>query len=77
MEATLTIRLSKARREALRRRAAAEGRRESTLVREIIAREIDRGFDFEVVRHLAGRGQLKRRASDSWRNRIRDRNWRG
>jgi hypothetical protein len=54
METTLTIRLPAKQREALRRRAAAEKRTESTLVRDLIDREIQRGFDFDRVRHLVG-----------------------
>jgi predicted DNA-binding protein len=78
METTLTIRLPKAQREALRRRARAEKRSESALVREIIHREIQRGFDFERVRHLAGSvvSSPEHWAKDPWRERIRQRNWR-
>ena len=54
METTLTIRLSGKQREALRRRATAEKRSESALVRDLIDREINRGFDFNRVRHLVG-----------------------
>jgi predicted DNA-binding protein len=78
METTLTIRLPKAQREALRRRARAEKRSESALVREIIHREIQRGFDFERVRHLVGSvaSPAKHWTNDAWRKRIRQRNWR-
>jgi hypothetical protein len=78
METTLTIRLSKSQRELLRRRAAAGKQSESALVREIIDREMQRGFDFERVRHLVGSITSPRRHSekDSWRKHIRQRNWR-
>jgi predicted DNA-binding protein len=78
MEATLTIRLAKAQREALRRRALTEKRTESALVREMIQREIQRGFDFERVRHLVGSvaSPPKHWEKDAWRKRIRQRNWR-
>lgn len=78
METTLTIRLPRAHREALRRRAAAEKRTESALVREIIEREIRRGFDFERVRHLVGSiaSRPKHWEKDAWRKHIRERNWR-
>jgi uncharacterized protein (DUF1778 family) len=78
METTLTIRLSKNQRELLRRRAAAGKQSESALVREIIDREMQRGFDFERVRHLVGSITSPRRhwEKDSWRKHIRRRNWR-
>jgi hypothetical protein len=78
VETTLTIRLSAKHREALRRRAAAEKRSESALVRDLIDREINRGFDFNRVRHLVGSiaGSPKHWAKDPWRKHIRQRNWR-
>ena len=78
METTLTIRLPAKQREALRRRAAAEKRSESALVRDLIEREIQRGFDFERVRHLVGSiaSPPKHWEKDSWRRHIRQRNWR-
>ena len=65
-------------REALRRRALSEKRTESALVREMIQREIQRGFDFERVRHLVGSvaSPPKHWEKDAWRKRIRQRNWR-
>lgn len=78
MEHTLTIRLSGEQRRALKRRAAAEKRTESALVREIIDREISRGFEFERVRHLVGSvaSRAKHWQKNAWRKRIRERNWR-
>jgi hypothetical protein len=78
METTLTIRLPKREREALRRRAAAEKRSESALVRDLIEREVHRGFDFEGVRHLVGSiaSRPKHWQKDPWRKHIRERNWR-
>ena len=78
MDTTLTIRLAKAQREAIRRRARAEKRTESALVREMIQRELQRGFDFERVRHLVGSvaSPPKHWEKDAWRKRIRQRNWR-
>jgi len=78
MDSTLTIRLSKEDREALRRRARAEGCSESAFLRRLIERETERGFDFESVRHLAGSldsgsGRPKRL---SWKEHLRKRNWR-
>jgi predicted DNA-binding protein len=78
METTLTIRLPKAQREALKRRAAEEGRTESALVRQLIERELDRGFDFERVRHIVGsvKSRPKHWKENPWRKQIRERNWR-
>jgi hypothetical protein len=78
METTLTIRLSAKQREALRGRAVAERRSESALVRDLIDREIERGFDFERVGHLVGSitSPPKHWEKDSWRKHIRQRNWR-
>jgi predicted DNA-binding protein len=78
MDTTLTIRLPAAHRRALKQRAAAERRSESALVREMIEREINRGFDFERVRHLIGSVQInrKRMREDAWAEHIRRMNWR-
>jgi plasmid stability protein len=78
METTLTIRLPKTQRQALRRRAAAEKKSESALVRELIEREMLRGFHFERVRHLIGSvaSPPQPREKDPWRKHIRERNWR-
>ena len=78
METTLTIRLPAKQREALRRRAATEQRTESALLRDWIERELQRGFDFENIRHLVGSIASPPRhwEKDSWRKKIRQRNWR-
>ena len=78
MKTTLTIRLPAKQREALKRRAAAEKRSESALLRDLIERELQRGFDFDNVRHLVGSIASPPRhwEKDSWRKRIRQRNWR-
>ena len=78
VKTTLTIRLPAKQREALKRRAAAERRSESALVRDMIDREIQRGFDFDRIRHLVGSITSPPRhwEKDSWRKHIRQRNWR-
>ncbi len=78
MDTSLTVRLSKKHRAALRRRAVAEKKSESAIVREMIEREIKPGFDYERVRHLIGslridRGKMRK---DAWAEHIRQRNWR-
>jgi hypothetical protein len=44
----------------------------------LIDREIQRGFDFDRVRHLVGSiaSPPKHWEKDSWRKHIRQRNWR-
>ena len=78
VKTTLTIRLPARQREALKRRAAAERRSESALVRDMIDREIQRGFDFDRIRHLVGSitSPARHWEKDSWRKHIRQRNWR-
>jgi hypothetical protein len=60
------------------RRAAAERRSESAIVRELIVREMRRGFDFERVRHVVGSiaSPHKHWEKNPWRKHIRQRNWR-
>ncbi len=78
MKTSLTIRLANAQREALKRRAAAQEKSESALVRELIDREMARGFNFERVRNLVGAvtSSPKHWKGESWREEIRKRNWR-
>jgi hypothetical protein len=78
METTLTIRLPRSQRAALKRRAKAEGSSESELVRAMIEREIGGGFHFDRVRHLIGSVQIdrKRLRADVWAEHIRRMNWR-
>jgi len=47
-------------------------------VRELIEREMDRGFDFEGVRHLVGSVVSPRKhwEKNPWRKQIHQRNWR-
>jgi predicted transcriptional regulator len=75
---TLTIRLPKVQRDALRRRAKAEKKTESALLRELIERETNRGFSFERVRHLAGSVRIDRKKipHESWAADIQRKNWR-
>jgi plasmid stability protein len=79
VETTLTIRLPAKQREALRRRAAAEKRSESAVVRDLIERELQRGFEFDNVRHLVGSiaSPFRHLGQRPWRKHIRQRNWRG
>ena len=78
MDSTLTLRLSSAQRAALKRRARAEGKSESALVREILTGETQRGFDFERVLPLVGHLKAPPRhwEENPWRKKLRERNWR-
>lgn len=78
METTLTIRLPKAFRQALKRRAISEKKSEAAVVREILSREMDRGFEFERVRHLVGSVSIDRNRArrDDWAEHLRKQNWR-
>lgn len=78
METTLTIRLTKTQRAALKRRASAEKRSESAHVRHLIERDAQSGLDYEKVRHLIGSLKSKPRhwEKDPLRRQIRERNWR-
>ena len=78
MGTTLTIRLTKKQRAALERRARAEGRTASAIVRDLLDRESDRGFIFDRVRHLIGsvKSSPKHWEKDPWLKHLRERNWR-
>jgi len=57
---------------------AAKKRSESAVVRDLIDRELQRGFDFDRVRHLVGSvaSSTKHWERDPWGKHIRQRNWR-
>jgi hypothetical protein len=78
MKKTSTTLLSRKRREPLMRRSPAEKPSESSLLRDLIDREMQRGFDFDRVRHLIGSiaSRPKHWDKNSWRKHIRRRNWR-
>lgn len=75
MRKTLTIRLDEKQERALARRAKAQGKTKSELVRELI----DAGLEERPLRsriaHLKGRLDLAVPESE-WQRRIRERNWR-
>jgi hypothetical protein len=76
---TITFRLDEERRGALRKRAAALGKTESELLRDLIDREINRPTVAERAGDLIGCLSLdpKRIDTDPWRKTIRRNNWRG
>lgn len=76
MRKTITIRTDRRMREALERRAEESGSSMSEVVRSILEEAlVDRPLE-ERVGHL--RGAIALDASDvGWRDRLRERNWRG
>ena len=76
MTTTLTFRMEKEQREKLRKRAAALGKSESELLREILDRELDERPLSERIGHLAGSISLPRDKGDEWAKHIRKQNWR-
>ena len=76
MTTTLTFRMEEKQREKLRKRAAALGKSESALVREILDRELENRPLGERVAHLAGSISLAKGNEDAWAREIREHNWR-
>jgi hypothetical protein len=78
MNTTLTIRLPAGQRRALSSKAAAAGKTESEIVRDLIERELAEQTVGERVGALFGCLSLPHRAKrkHSWRKSIRARNWR-
>lgn len=75
MSAILTVRTDDSLREALRRRAAAQGKTISALVREILeAALVERPFSARTG-HLRGCLDLSP-PKDDWGRRLREQNWR-
>ena len=76
MSATLTIRTGDALREALDRRAEAEGKTISELVREILEEAmVQRPFGAHAD-HLRGSLRLRKGGQTGWPKQLRERNWR-
>lgn len=76
MTTTLTFRMEKEQRAKLRKRAAALGKSESELLREILDRELDERPLSERIGHLAGSITLSKEKEDDWAKDIRKQNWR-
>ncbi len=76
MRTTLTIRTDEALRKALEERAHAQGKTVSALAREILQNALDeRPLELRTA-HLRGRLQLRQPGAESWREALRERNWR-
>lgn len=72
---TLTVRTDAELREALDRRAEAEGKTVSEVVREILERAVAERPLAQRIGHLRGRLRLDSTGA-AWRERLRERNWR-
>jgi plasmid stability protein len=75
MGVVLTVRTDEALREALRRRAAAQGKSISELVREILESALEERPMGQRVGHLRGCLDLPR-PQDDWGRKLREQNWR-
>ena len=75
---TLTIRLPKAQREALKRSAAALKKTESEYIRDLLARDLDTRTLGERIGHLAGSIDSSQSTGTPHplKELIRERNWR-
>ena len=76
MRTTLTLRTDESLRKALARRAEAQGKTVSEIVREILEEALVERPLSAKIGHLRGGLKLPRKYSDRWRQQIRDRNWR-
>ena len=76
MRTTLTIRTDEKLREALRKRAALQGKTISELAREILSEALEERPMSTRIGHLEGRLACHPDTSDAWRKTIRERNWR-
>jgi plasmid stability protein len=76
MANTLTIRTDETLREALKQRAASQGKTVSEVVREILEQALLERPLASRVGHLRGGLQLPQPTPDSWQEQLAKRNWR-
>jgi plasmid stability protein len=76
MSTTITIRTDGRLRRELARRAAAEGKSLSDLIRAILENAIGGDSLAARIGHLKGRLRLPKPEGPTWRKQIRERNWR-
>jgi plasmid stability protein len=76
MSTTLTIRTDEALREALAKRANAQGKTLSEVAREILRSALEERTLEERTSHLKGRLRLGEKQTEAWRRSLRQRNWR-
>ena len=76
MNATLTIRLDKKHRDALKKRADAERKSESEVARDLLAAGLEESPVWEDIGDLLGSIKLPKESTDPLKKRIRKNNWR-
>lgn len=76
MSTTLTVRTDDELRGALARRAEAQGKTLSEVVREILEEALVERPREARIAHLRGSLRLPRPETEPWRSRLRERNWR-
>jgi predicted transcriptional regulator len=76
MSTTLSIRADEQLLDALRKRASAQGKTVSEVVREILEEKLVERPLATRAGHLRGRLDSDSAASDPWRQQLRERNWR-
>jgi plasmid stability protein len=76
MRTTLTIRTGEALREALEKRATAQGKTVSEVAREILRSALEERPLAQRTGHLRGKLSLDRKEGEAWRRSVRQRNWR-
>jgi plasmid stability protein len=76
MSTTLTIRTDDTLRDALAKRAEAQGKTLSEVAREILQAALEERPLKLRTGHIKGRLKLPRRATEAWRKELRQRNWR-
>jgi plasmid stability protein len=76
MSTTLTIRTDEALREALAKRASAQGKTVSEVARDILRSALEERALEERTSHLKGRLRLGKKRTEAWRRSLRVRNWR-
>jgi hypothetical protein len=76
MSTTLTIRTGEALRERLAKRASAQGKTLSQLVREILEDALAERSLGARASHVKGRLLLREQPAEPWRERLRQQDWR-
>jgi plasmid stability protein len=76
METTITVRAGETLREELEKRAAAQGKSLSALVRDILTEAVAASSVGERTASMKGGLSLPRRPREAWRRQLRERNWR-
>ena len=76
MSTTVTVRIDDGLRRALEARARAQGKTLSATVRDALEAMVAHGGVGTRVGHLRGRLRLGSPSAGTWREKLRERNWR-